>query len=927
MFCQTTPPYFFHTTFNGVAYTFPYYFAQNSPGLSRSLVSTTNKALVTTPTDNGYFWSNAYASLTDEQTFAGWFSPSSYTNCWLMVNMNSFGLYMSSTGALTLYVWTSSSSYQSVTSAAGVVPIGVFSLIVASVGQVPGPSYTYSIYVNGVSVADLKSSTTGPIIVDDSGQNNVVFLGGGSGWIPGLTTNNFLGQWAATYLQQRHFSRYDAELGYSGNNACPAPLTATCWAAAHTYQLTDSGLLDTQNGVAPASMNWGGATYWIGSAPNNPGGWGYTGVISTPVTWYDGRGAWLAGADTYSGTAPYVSLSYTSGNVQVGRKFGGPLTIAFYMNVHKFTKGQTLPNGKGTGTTTAWGWERMFDFASLPSTVSSIKNGGDPSFPLAAALQQGVNGQPLLYWSCGPSTSTNGWLNVPLGKIVQNTWQHWAFTVAANGTGSVYVDGVLAVSGAGSCAVPITTRQYLNLGRSPYENAAINASFANLQIINHDVSASEVASMVAGNGCAAESFVTRAACWHDAYRWQFGNLDYSGISTKVYGASSPLPTSLASGISLGPATDARAFTVVSGAVTGGYGGNTYYAAQTMLAVPNNLGAGLSYWILSYYDGTYFKFVVVAIHVINGNAYLYSAYAGYTGDAGYANPATMSVTDINAAWGRGAGRMAVTSTMSGNGYAASNVVVVASQPVVDSLSGLSLRVYNGYQVNSEFGGSLEFDGGDAYTGLGTYLDGGPYTVASATAMYVSMWIKPYRNVASEKLFDMGSGISNATVCVSSCYGMAWIANGGPASGLQIGVKSYDGSVSAVASTTSLVTWNVGAWNHVVGVWSGSVLKLYLNGALVTNSMTGSPMLVPAGYRSMFRFGAGVWGSGTSLSIYDSFQGRISDVHLGLYELQAHEVVNLYSGSACSSPPPPPSPPPHSDPRQQGAGIHRPAFRSD
>jgi hypothetical protein len=139
---------------------------------------------------------------------------------------------------------------------------------------------------------------------------------------------------------------------------------------------------------------------------------------------------------------------------------------------------------------------------------------------------------------------------------------------------------------------------------------------------------------------------------------------------------------------------------------------------------------------------------------------------------------MSVTDINAAWGRGGGRMAVTSTMSGNGYAASNVVVVASQPVVDSVSGRSLRVYNGYQVNSEFGGSQEFDGGDAYTGLGTYLDGGPYTVTSASAMYISMWVNPYRNVYQEKLFEMGSGISNATVCTSSCYGMAWIANSGP-----------------------------------------------------------------------------------------------------------------------------------------------------
>ena len=171
--------------------------------------------------------------------------------------------------------------------------------------------------------------------------------------------------------------------------------------------------------------------------------------------------------------------------------------------------------------------------------------------------------------------------------------------------------------------------------------------------------------------------------------------------------------------------------------------------------------------------------------------------------------------------------------------------------------------------------------DGYSGAVTAPDAaslnmtGPFTVAT--------WV----NFNTLPAFSQYPSIVAKLTSPSSCYGYGISWNGAGVIGI-IGSGSPSWTVTPASPAPV-----VGAWNHYAAVFDGSVLKLYVNGALHSQtvatapaSSSGAPIKMGAHYGNP--------------SVYGFVNGKFDDDRIYGHALTASDVATLYSSAGSVAP---------------------------
>ncbi|MFA6233961.1 MAG: LamG domain-containing protein, partial [Bacteroidota bacterium] len=139
-----------------------------------------------------------------------------------------------------------------------------------------------------------------------------------------------------------------------------------------------------------------------------------------------------------------------------------------------------------------------------------------------------------------------------------------------------------------------------------------------------------------------------------------------------------------------------------------------------------------------------------------------------------------------------------------------------------------------------GTALRFDGSSTYAG------GGNLDFAFSSAMSVGAWVKwnqtPSTGLANATIMALNSSSGNGT------DGQFWLQHNSGNSAFQIAVRTSSG-LRTVSGTTSPVS---GSWYQVTGVFTGSVLRIYVNG-VHEGSDTLSGTIVPLTPTDAFSIG--------------------------------------------------------------------------
>jgi len=187
-------------------------------------------------------------------------------------------------------------------------------------------------------------------------------------------------------------------------------------------------------------------------------------------------------------------------------------------------------------------------------------------------------------------------------------------------------------------------------------------------------------------------------------------------------------------------------------------------------------------------------------------------------------------------------------------------------------------------NGKNGGALDFDG----TNDSVSIPGTTSTLAMTTGMTLSAWVKP-RDIAGLNQQIIGRDSL-------SLGGSAWSLNADSASqkpGFTVFAQnpSTGTTTSGTASGTAALT--NGDWAHLTGVWTGSIMSLYVNGTLVGfGSVSGN----------VVNTGEAIKIGGTSVGgVAKYFDGLIDDVRIYNRALSSAEILDDYNTSVGSQGP--------------------------
>ena len=143
----------------------------------------------------------------------------------------------------------------------------------------------------------------------------------------------------------------------------------------------------------------------------------------------------------------------------------------------------------------------------------------------------------------------------------------------------------------------------------------------------------------------------------------------------------------------------------------------------------------------------------------------------------------------------------------------------------------------------------------------------------TSMSVSAWIKWNINP--------GTGVAYATIVNKNGDSQYRLQHNATNTKFEFGIKTNSGDTYVTSTTTPLI----GVWYHLVGTWDGSLVKIYVNGALEqTRARTGT---IPS---STFPLKIGA----TSLDAR-WFNGIIDEVSIWDRALSQEEVTQIYSSN--------------------------------
>ena len=170
---------------------------------------------------------------------------------------------------------------------------------------------------------------------------------------------------------------------------------------------------------------------------------------------------------------------------------------------------------------------------------------------------------------------------------------------------------------------------------------------------------------------------------------------------------------------------------------------------------------------------------------------------------------------------------------------------------------------------KFGSSLSFDGND-------YVDcGNGASLNPATAVTVETWIK-WTNFGDRLIVAKTDGYT-------SNYGFL-LREDTPSNT----VFFWVGNGTTKAQSPSTAALNTGTWYHVVGVYDGSYVRLYLNGTEITPAAFFTGAINYTGTGNLY-IGKTAWGNGG--------YGIIDDVRIYNYARTASQILEDYNaGSA-------------------------------
>jgi hypothetical protein len=185
-------------------------------------------------------------------------------------------------------------------------------------------------------------------------------------------------------------------------------------------------------------------------------------------------------------------------------------------------------------------------------------------------------------------------------------------------------------------------------------------------------------------------------------------------------------------------------------------------------------------------------------------------------------------------------------------------------VYDLVGGKNLTLANGPLYANQFGGGLFFDGSNDYAENSTL-------VTSLSGLSVSIWVYRTGNFDGNyrKIFVIGDAGNNVSVYLSQ----------GPGPQIYFGI----GTTSGQNGPSTNITLPGNIWHHLVGTWNGSVVRLYINGKLVSSLNYAGTW--PGSYRTYpVRVG---WGYGS-----EYYQGYLRNLLFFNRSLDAEEVLSLY-----------------------------------
>lgn len=171
-----------------------------------------------------------------------------------------------------------------------------------------------------------------------------------------------------------------------------------------------------------------------------------------------------------------------------------------------------------------------------------------------------------------------------------------------------------------------------------------------------------------------------------------------------------------------------------------------------------------------------------------------------------------------------------------------------------------------------GGSYDFNGSNNYMqSTATSFDGLP-------ALTVSFWMYVDTKGNYEHVVAKGYGASDANR-------MAWLFMFDGSLDQKLIFSTSDGTNKAEMVSNAAIA--VSTWTHIVGVWDGTWLKMYLNNSLQTDTTTCTSMYDINDTNYPLNLG-----SRTAVDCF--FDGRLDEVAIWSRALTTDEIAWLYNG---------------------------------
>lgn len=184
---------------------------------------------------------------------------------------------------------------------------------------------------------------------------------------------------------------------------------------------------------------------------------------------------------------------------------------------------------------------------------------------------------------------------------------------------------------------------------------------------------------------------------------------------------------------------------------------------------------------------------------------------------------------------------------------------------------------GNGVTGKYNSSLSFDGTDDYA-----LVTDSASLSPTASVSISQWIYP--TAAGGAGADVTT-LMKGDIGVSTDQSYGFIFDNNRAISFRIGSTS----------TTDILTCNtvltLNTWNHLVGVYNGTNMYVYLNGSLCTSASTAIAALKDTA--ESLSIGASVNNTNTPVNY---FTGRLDDTRIYSYALSANQIKRLFDNDS-------------------------------